>query len=78
MYICVVHGLGGIVGSIATSFDEDMSLKEKLVLVSGARLEERKVPSTRLFVRNSCHSWDKGTVSLPSESVYDVSDRDYG
>lgn len=32
LYICVVHGLGRVIGSIATSFDEDMSLR-KLVIV---------------------------------------------
>lgn len=36
LYICVVHGLGRVVGSIATSFDEDMSLR-KLVVVQRER-----------------------------------------
>lgn len=60
LYICVVHGLGRVVGSIATSFDEDMSL-QKLVIVQRER-ERDKVPSRRLFGRNSCRNWDMGRV----------------
>jgi hypothetical protein len=57
LYVCVVHRLGRVVGSVSTSFDEDMSLT-KLVNV----LKKMSIPLTRLFERNSCRSWDMGMV----------------